>query len=222
MGSGREVSVLGPREPLLCGRLPAVRSHGVTRKQFRIIWNAFRAASDSERPHHVHHRSVPTATSLAHGPTWRRSVSDSSVLSADSQGCALVCLASPGQPWPRSVVLYHLLSSEVVMCWTRRSTRAPGIFALKCVGLSAQSPAGCRACTARPLGGRGWKPGCHCCPRCARLVSLAPRPSLPGPLRGSPHQNFRAEPMRPQASRCGVSRPTAAAGTARSPDALLS
>ena len=24
----------------------------------------------------------------------------------------------------------------------------------------------------RPLGGRGWKQGCHCCPRCARLVSL--------------------------------------------------
>ena len=94
-----------------------------------------------------------TAASLAHGPTWLRSVSDSSVLSADPNGCALVCLASPGQPWPCSVALYHLLSTDIVTCWTRRSTRAPGILALKCVGMSAQSPAGCRACTAAPLGG---------------------------------------------------------------------
>nr|CAI9703957.1 unnamed protein product [Rangifer tarandus platyrhynchus] len=41
------------------------------------------------------------------------------------------------------------------MCWTRRSTRAPSILALKCVRLSTQSPAGCSACTARPLGGGG-------------------------------------------------------------------
>ena len=59
----------------------------------------------------------------------------------------------------------------------------------------------------RPLGGRGWKQGCHCCPRCARLVSLGPRLIPPGPLGGSPHQNFGAELLRPRASGCGVSRP---------------
>ena len=96
-----------------------------------------------------------TAASLQHGPTWLRSVSASSVLSADPKSCALVCLASPGQPWPCSVALCHLLSTNVVTCWTRRSTRAPGILALKCLRLSAQFPAGCRACTARTLWGAG-------------------------------------------------------------------
>ena len=129
-----------------------------------------------------------TAASLAHGPTWLRSVSDSSVLSADPNGCALVCLASPGQPWPCSVALYHLLSTDIVTCWTRRSTLA-----------AVPVPP--------PPWGAGWKQGCHCCPRCARLVSLGPRLIPPGPLGGSPHQNFGAELLRPRASGCGVSRP---------------
>ena len=77
-----------------------------------------------------------TAASLAPGPTWLRSVSDTSVLSADRQGCALVCLALQSQPWPCSVALCHLLSTDVVTCWTRSSTRAPGILALECVHLS--------------------------------------------------------------------------------------
>ena len=96
-----------------------------------------------------------TPASLRHVPTWLRSLSASSVLSADAQGCTLVCLTSPGQPWSLSVALCHLLSTDVVTCWTRRSSRAPGILALKCVRLSAQSPAGCRACTARSLWGAG-------------------------------------------------------------------
>ena len=159
-----------------------------------------------------------TATALRHVPTWLRSVSASSILSADPQGCALVCLTSPGQPWPRSVALCHLLSTDVITCWTRRSSRAPGILPLKWVRLSAQSPAGCRACTARPLwgaGGGGWKRGCHCCPRCARLVSLAPCPSPLGPLRGFPHQNFRADPLRPSWTEHGESFGLAAGAVGR-------
>ena len=156
-----------------------------------------------------------TAASLRHGPTWLRSVSASSVLSADPKSCALVCLASPSQPWPCSVALCHLLSTNVVTCWTRRSTRAPGILALKCLRLSAQFPAGCRASTARPFGGRGWKWGCHCCPRCAWLVSWAPCPSPPGPLRGSPHQNFGAEPLRPSWTEPGGSFGLAAGAVGR-------
>ena len=154
MGSRREVSVLGPRGPLLCLRLPVVRSRGVTRKPFRIVWNGFRATRYRSQPHHLHRRSVPLPR-LRHVPTWLRSISASSVLSADPQGCTLVCLASPGQSWPHSIALCHLLSTDVVSCWTRRSSRAPGILALKLVRLSAQSPAGCRACTARTLWGAG-------------------------------------------------------------------
>ena len=105
-----------------------------------------------------------TAASLAHGPTWLRSVSDSSVLSADPHGCALVCLASRGQPWPCSVALYHLLSTDIVTCWKRRSTRAPDILTLKRVCMSAQSPAGCRACTAAPLGCGGGSKGATAVP----------------------------------------------------------
>ena len=131
-----------------------MRSRGVTRKPFRIVWNGFRATRYRSQPHHLHRWSVPLPR-LRHVPTWLRSVSASSVLSADPQGCTLVCLASPGQSWPHSIALCHLLSTDVVSCWTRRSSRAPGILALKLVRLSAQSPAGCRACTARTLWGAG-------------------------------------------------------------------
>ena len=150
MGSRREVSVLGPRDHSyaggFCGEIPwcdpeAVPDH--------LEWLPGHSLSLAATPPPL--PVCATAASLAPGPTWLRSVSDSSVLSADPQGCALVCLALQGQPWPCSVALCHLLSTEVVTCWTRRSTCAPGILALKCVRLSAQSPAGCRACTARPL-----------------------------------------------------------------------
>lgn len=86
---------------------------------------------------------------MQHGPTWPSSVGASSVPSADPQGCALVCLTLPGQPWPYSVALCHLLSTDVVTCWARRSTRAPGVLPLKCICLS-RSPrlAAVRVCPA--------------------------------------------------------------------------
>ena len=197
MGSGREVAVLGPRGPLLCLRLPAVRSRGVTRKPFRIVWNGFRATRCRLQPHHLHRRSVPLPPLCDMG---LRGCSPS----VPRPSCLLFPRAAPWcvslRPANLAPLRYPLPSSVHRRCHVLNQEE------LKCPrhsGAEVSSPdravPGWLPCLYHPppLGGRGWKPQCHCCPRCARLVSLAPRPSPPGPLRWSPHQNFGAELLRP-------------------------
>ena len=97
----------------------AVRSHGVTRKPFRIIWNGFRVTRCGSRPHHLPYRSVPLP------PLWHLGL-HGCALSVTRLSCLLIPRAAP---WCVSHCRVNLGPAPLpfaIFCPPRLSRAGPG------------------------------------------------------------------------------------------------
>ena len=92
----------------------AVRSRGVTQKQFRIIWNGFRATCCRSWPHHLYHRSVPLPRLWhlgLHGYALSVIHPSCLLIARAAPWCVSLCRVNLGPaPWPFAIFCPPTLS----------------------------------------------------------------------------------------------------------------